>query len=763
MRTAACVLLVILCASLRAQYNPQRYPVIPKPQTLLALSANMVLDNSVTIVTEQKASRAETEYFRGQLKALHNVDLHYGKLVGFEPCIWISLDSFGLPPEGYELYITKDGINLYGGRAGIFYGLQTILQLIQSGTEPGSLIIPACSIIDYPRFSWRGMHLDVARHFFPKENVKQYLRYMAMYKLNTFHWHLTDDQGWRIEIKKYPLLTSTGGWRNATLSGHFSATPARYDSTRYGGFYTQEEIREVVRYADSLHITVVPEIEMPGHARAMIAAYPELGDNAATAKPVACTWGVFPEVLSPKETTFTQLEGILDEVCALFPGKFIHIGGDECPKDEWKKSAYCQQLIKQHNLKDEHGLQSWFVQRIVKYLAKKGRKAIGWDEILEGGLADGAAVMSWRGDEGGIAAAKSHHNVVMTPTSHCYFDYYQSQNAGEPLAIGGYLPLGKVYSYEPVPAALNADERKYIMGVQANLWTEYIPTFAQVEYMIFPRIAALAETAWSRRDIKSYDNFLQRTIAHMNTYSRMRVNYSRAIFDLEAFYTPAPNGNGVLLSLKTLAPDAEIRYSYGNFVMPGDSVYSGPVLINTTRSVRANVFYGEERMGSDFIQHYTFHEAIGKNVTLHKQPAPAYNYGGALTLVDGITGRSPWTGSEWLGWWGDTMDVVIDLGKTDTIKTVQLVTLAEPGSWIYDPQTVSIEVSMDGKLFLKVNPIQMGVTGNEYSNRFRFEAQHLPVTARYVRVVATPLPKIPEGSSGAGYPAWLFVSEIIVN
>jgi hexosaminidase len=760
MRLAACIVLFLFSAVLHAQYDPQRYPVIPKPQTLLALSSGFKLDNSVTIVTEQRSARSETEFFRSQLKTLHNIDLKYGKLAGFEPCIWISLDSFGLPPEGYELYITKEGINLYGSRAGIFYGLQTILQLVQSGTEQGSLLIPSCSIIDYPRFAWRGMHLDVARHFFPKENVKQYLRYMAMYKLNTFHWHLTDDQGWRIEIKKFPLLTAVGGWRKATLIGHFSEEPDRYDSTRYGGFYTQEEIREVVRYADSLHITVVPEIEMPGHARALLAAYPEFGIDRERKTEVACTWGVFEEVIMPGETSLNAMYGILDEVCALFPSEYIHIGGDECPKDEWKRSAQCQALIKTYDLKDENGLQSWFVQRIVTHLSKRGKKAIGWDEILEGGLADGAAVMSWRGEEGGIAAAKAHHNVVMTPGSHCYFNYYQSENISEPLAIGGYLPLDKVYSYDPVPASLSDSGKKYIIGVQANLWTEYISSFSQAEYMLFPRIAALAEVAWSRKDIKSYDSFLRRTIAHMGTYEKMRVNFSRAIYDIEATYAAAPGTEGVLLSLKTIAPYGEIRYSYDNSVTLGDSLYTEPVLINATHAVRATVFYGEERMGRDFIQRYTFHAAMGKQVTLRKQPSASYNHGGALTLVDGITGRTPWTGSEWLGWWGDTLDAVIDLGRLDTLHSIKVVMLDDAGSWIYPSENISVLTSNDGVHYTA--PVAEEIFTRPAAGVQQVE---IPLTsaARYVQIRITGKGIIPEGASGAGYPAWLFVSEIIVE
>lgn len=763
-KTAVLFLFVLLATSACAQFL-YRYPIIPKPQTLLPLSGQFSLNNEVAFFVENKthdrAVQKETMQFRAKVKQRYSVAVNHVKKEGYRSCIYIWLDSSGIPPEGYMMFINENDINIYGSKSGIFYALESLFQLIQPAQNSGEWMIPCCNIIDYPRFQWRGMHLDVARHFFPKENVKEYLRYMAMYKLNTFHWHLTDDQGWRIEIKKYPLLTSIGAWRNATLIGHFSESPDRYDSTRYGGFYTQEEIKEVVRFADSLHITVVPEIEMPGHTGALIASYPVVTENYLEKHEVKCTWGVFNEVLNPSDTTFTILENILSEVILLFPGKYIHIGGDECPKEQWKNSMFCQNELRKHALSDEDQLQSWFIQHIVNYLHSKGKKAIGWDEILEGGLTDNAAVMSWRGEDGGIAAAKAHHNVVMTPGSHCYFDHYQSQNKEEPLAIGGYLPLDKVYSYDPVPAVLNSEEKKYIIGVQANLWTEYIADFSQVQYMIFPRIAALSEVAWTNKEIKKYDDFLFRAIRHMDFYSDMRVNYSRAIYDINATYAPAPDGNGILLSLNSIAPFGDIRYNYGGFVMLGDSVYSSPILINSSREVRASVFLGEERIGRDFVQSYKSHMAMGKNVTLRKQPAAAYNTGGAFTLVDGITGRSPWTGSEWLGWWGDTLDVTIDLGKVDTIHSVDAMCLQDKGSWIYHPETVSIFLSDDGKNFRKANPNELSAPSPGYNNHFLFETSGYTM-ARYVKVIATPVAKIPSGE-GAGYPAWIFVSEIIVD
>ncbi|MEO5641929.1 MAG: family 20 glycosylhydrolase [Bacteroidia bacterium] len=630
-----------------------------------------------------------------------------------------------------------------------------------------NFLIPSCSIIDQPRFAWRGMHLDVSRHFFPKDSVKEYLRYMALYKFNTFHWHLTDDQGWRIEIKKYPKLTSVGAWRSGTLVGHEGANnPPVFDTIRHGGFYTQEEIKEIITFADSLHITIVPEIEMPGHALAILAAYPELGcagENFAVSK----TWGVFDDVLCPTEETFSFLDNVLKEVCALFPGKYIHIGGDECPKMRWKESAYCQELMRKNNLKDENELQSWFTQRIVKMLQQKGRQAIGWDEILEGGLAAGAAVMSWRGQEGGIAAAKAKHNVVMSPGSHCYFDHYQSQSADEPLAIGGFLPLEKVYSYDPVPAELNQEERKYIMGVQANLWTEYITTFTQVQYMIFPRMAALAEVAWTEPENKSYDFFIKRLLTHFHLLERMKVNYAKSIFDIKAVSVADPGGKGMLLSLSALSNEnSAIRYSTGLPFLT--NMYSKPIVIKQSETVYAAVFNGATQISSLFAQEYHVSLSTEKNISLRKQPSVNYNTGGAQTLTDGITGRQKsWVGSQWLGFSGDTLDAVIDLGKDTSINEVGFSCLSDHGSWIYNPVAASVYLSSDsihweimwkGSNEKNVLKIEHAAENNGWSFHGSPGGKY-----RYVRIILYPELKISEGNPGEGNPAWLFISEIEVR
>ncbi|MGB3073981.1 MAG: beta-N-acetylhexosaminidase, partial [Chitinophagales bacterium] len=444
--------------------------IIPLPVSVKILPGNFELSNATHITWNNPDDAATASIFNSQLKQQYSIVIHEEANSNLETNVirMQRINAGELPAEGYRISIDENKIIIQAkDGAGIFYALQSLLQLCPPMAASGKLLIPKTILIDYPRFNWRGMHLDVARHFFSKEQVKKYIDYLAAYKFNTFHWHLTDDQGWRIEIKKYPLLTSVGAWRDGTLIGHYSNQP-QFDSIRYGGFYSQEDIREVVAYAQKRFITIVPEIEMPGHVLALLSAYPELACSGSSFN-VAKNWGVFNDVLCPTEETISFMQNVLLEVMELFPSKYIHIGGDECPKEQWQKSVYCQNLMQQLGLKNENALQGYFTQRIETFVSAHGRSIIGWDEILEDGLSTSAAVMSWRGIDGGTAAASSNHNVVMSPTDFCYFDYYQSQNTHEPLAIGGYVPLEKVYAFEPMPPALATDKQSFIMGGQANV------------------------------------------------------------------------------------------------------------------------------------------------------------------------------------------------------------------------------------------------------------------------------------------------------
>ena len=487
-------------------------------------------ETKISLESETKESELAINYLSEHLKKNHNFDLIRTK--GSSQVQYkIDRDRKDLGEEGYYLEVSSTEISLSAANPiGLFYGSVTLLQLLDEGERLGrSGSVPTVNISDSPRFSWRGMHLDVGRHFFTVDFVKRYIDLIAMHKMNRFHWHLTEDHGWRIEIKKYPKLTEIGAWRSESLVGHYNDKPHRFDGIRYGGFYTQDEIREVVEYAATRFITVVPEIEMPGHSEAALAAYPEL---ACTEGPfeVEKVWGIHEDVYcAGKESTFEFLQNVLTEVMALFPSTYIHIGGDECPKTRWKAHDLDQIRMKEENLKDEHELQSYFVKRIERFLSSHNRRLVGWDEILEGGLPPAATVMSWRGYEGGIKAANSGHDVIMTPTSYCYFDYYQSKDKdSEPLAIGGFLPLEKVYLFEPIPPEIDPEKVHHILGGQGNVWTEYIKTESHLEYMAMPRMSAMAEVLWSSKLDRSYKGFIARLgMSQFRRFDRMDVNYRR--------------------------------------------------------------------------------------------------------------------------------------------------------------------------------------------------------------------------------------------
>ncbi|MGI4020029.1 MAG: family 20 glycosylhydrolase [Janthinobacterium lividum] len=554
--------------------------IIPAPYSLKQNPGKFYLHKRSIIKTTLKDDRA-VAFLNSYLQQFRN---NTNPLITDTATSIIELTANGadsLPEEAYHLSITPKRITVTGRNAGLFYGVQSLIQLLADTKTKGVSALNCMEIEDHPRFNYRGMHLDVARHFFPAAFIREYLDLLAAYKINTFHWHLTDDQGWRIEIKKYPKLTEVGSVRAQTLIGNYNRkSPKKFDNTPHGGFYTQEEIKEIVKYAADRYITIVPEIEMPGHSTAALAAYPEFSCNPKKIQKVAETWHVFNGVYNPTEETFHFLEDVLTEVMALFPGKYIHIGGDEVPKSNWRNSRYAQNLIRKLKLKNEHGLQSYFVERIEKFLNENGRSIIGWDEILEGGLAPNATVMSWRGEAGGIAAAKMSHNVIMTSqNSGLYFDKAQGKSAQEPLSIGNFAPLQQTYSYNPVPAILDEEQQKYIIGVQANLWTEYIDTTTQVEYMLLPRLLALSEIAWTPLANKNFPDFAEvRLPRHLNRLDAACIN----------FRIPEPIGirdsfiiaSNINLILKPSVTDAKIYYTLNNYLpTEKDLLYTTPIKI----------------------------------------------------------------------------------------------------------------------------------------------------------------------------------------
>lgn len=564
-------------ADLKAQEN-NNITIIPYPAEIKILPGNYKLKEK-TVVETVGFDKKDTNLL-SLLKSLLEstgtrsvVHQNRDKRKGGDVSLVLDKGA-DLPKETYSLKVDQKGISIIAStEQGIFYGIQSLIQLFNHSLK----VFPFVVIKDYPRYKYRGLHLDVCRHFFPVSFIKEYIDVLSSYKLNTFHWHLTDDQGWRIEIKKYPKLTEIGAFRAQTVIGHSRKPPLRYDGISYGGYYTQQEIKEVVAYAASRYVTVIPEIEMPGHSMAALAAYPSLacGDKPGPFKTHE-TWGVIKDVYcAGKEETFSFLTDVLDEVIELFPSHYIHIGGDECPKDRWKTCTYCQKRIKNENLKDEHDLQSYFIRRVEKYLNAKGKDIIGWDEILDGGIAPNATVMSWRGTKGGIAAAKDKHHVIMTPNTHLYFDFKERKAGEETVLQGGFLSLEKVYSYDPTPIELTVEEQQYIIGVQANLWSEYTKTPEKIWYMLFPRIYALSEIAWTPLANKNWVDFSEK---------RVPEHLSRRDLEGKRYNVPEPigfkdeimKGEKFMFSLKEPVKGAKIFYTIDGFTPQDfDNQYRG--------------------------------------------------------------------------------------------------------------------------------------------------------------------------------------------
>lgn len=751
-------LLFLFLLLFNLSFAQEQLPLIPKPKSTLLGKGSYTITAKTTIQAAKNSF--EANYLKELIKTQTGLDLMITSKNSSNSIQLIvkSPDTTVFNKEYYELISSPNKIVITAfSNQGIFYGIQTLSQLI-SLQKSSEIQVPCVTIVDQPHYAWRGMHLDCARHFFPKEFIKKYIDYLAMYKMNTFHWHLTDDQGWRIEIKKYPKLTEVGAYRNGSMVGHYS--DQKFDDKRYGGFYTQDDIKEIVAYANQRHITVVPEIEMPGHAVAALAAYPQYSCTGGPFE-VGKIWGVLDDVFCPKDETFTFLENILSEVIDLFPSKYIHIGGDECPKVRWKACPKCQQRMKTENLKDEHELQSYFIQRIEKFVNAKGRKIIGWDEILEGGLAPNAAVMSWRGTEGGIAAAKEKHYVVMSPGSHCYFDHYQGEPRNEPIAFGGYTPVEKVYSFNPTPKELSADEAQYILGAQANLWSEYIETPSHVEYMIFPRMLALSEVVWGTSNPDKFPDFQNRMIQHFAIFDKKGINYSKSIYQITTKVKPSISGNGILFELKSASNSNGIRYTTdGSNPSLSSTLYTNPIEITKGQTLKAALFENDTQKSTTIEQRFYWSNAVGKKITLVHQPHEKYNTGGAFTLVDGIIGNRSKFGRDWLGFSGKDLNATIDLGKPETINKVTISVLENQGSWIYFPKNIEVLLSSDGQNFESVAQLNSSQI-KEVKGEVVLEVASKK--AQYVKVIATNLGKIQEGNPGAGSEAWLFVDEIGVE
>jgi hexosaminidase len=750
----------LLPFALVAQANSNVLPaLIPLPVEIKQSAGAFHINQSTKIVIGKNAVSQVAALLNGYITSLGGKQLPVVNSAPAENFILLSIDSSLITRnEGYQLHIEKKAIHCIGhDAAGVMYALQTLRQLWSAAGN--SIKVPGYVINDYPRFGYRGMALDVSRHIFPVAFIKKYIDLLALYKFNTLHWHLTDDQGWRIEIKKYPKLQSVAAWRNETMIGHKKELPHRFDGRRYGGYYTQQQIKEVVQYAASRHITIIPEIEMPGHALAALAAYPFLGCTGGPYN-TATFWGVFDDVFcAGNDSTFTFLQNVLDEVMTLFPAPYLHIGGDECPKTRWKVCARCRQRKQAMGLTDEHALQSYFIQRMEKYLNSKGRQIIGWDEILEGGLAPNATVMSWRGEEGGKAAITQHHRVIMTPESHCYFDYYQSLYAKEPLAAGGFTPLQKVYGYEPLADNADSLNTKYLAGVEGQAWSEYFTDEAKAMYMIFPRALALAELAWTPKEQRTYDDFLQRLRTQKELMQQAGLNSFRHFDDITFTATPS-NNNTVQVTLQSSLPGSEIRYTTDYTIPTKHShIYAGAVNVTKTGILKALLFDKKDKPASRlFQQPIRIHKAVGASVVLQNKPIERFNPGAAV-LVNGLFGSSRYNDNQWLGFGGNDLQAVIDLGTEQVIQRLGLNVLNYHWQRMWAPVSLQILGSTDGEQFTALyQQSSFPVNGINKVN-----VPIKPVKVRYIKVMGINKGVIPAGEYGAGGNALLLIDEVVIE
>ncbi len=739
------LLLFVVFGCSTEQIETTNFDVIPYPSSVVATTGFSSIE-SVQL-------NAADSFYSGLNPWLSTLD--FKVIIEAEKEANTSITKLSDKPKGsYSLEIQDQKIEIsVQDNEGLRNAFVTLLQLYRLNNRS----FPIVKIEDEPRFSYRGMHLDVSRHFYPLHDIKKYIDYLAYYKYNTFHWHLTDDQGWRIEIKKYPKLHEIGGFRDETLVGHYNNQPHQFDGKKYGGYYTQEEAAEVVAYADARGIEVIPEIELPGHSLAALTAYPELGCEKKEYK-VATKWGVFSDVYCPTESTIQFLQEVLTEIIEIFPSPYIHIGGDECPKTAWENSAFCQKLIKEYKLEDEHGLQSYFIGRIEKFLNGQDKMIIGWDEILEGGLAPNATVMSWRGEQGGIEAANANHEVVMTPTSHCYFDYYQSEHPDEPLAIGGYLPYEKVYSWNVIPEDLPNNKHQFIIGGQGNIWTEYLPTFDLVEYMGLTRMATLSEVLWKRSDEKDIDRFNQSLYQHTTYWKGQNVNMANHLLDASVAIEVKP-GKGVFLTSDSKLDEA-IKYVSTPGIDSFQLQESAEVVCG-----RPGVysFYhelnGEKGRTKDLV--FTPHKGNKASIIITKDPALKYSGNGPQSVVNGVVGDNDrYGGSEWLGFNGDDFEAVIDLQEKQILRSVSMRFFKGEGQWIYLPAKITLMASLDGIDYETLVSHESPTTESKIAT---VELDAKEFSGRYIKLIAENYGEIPSDKQGGGNPAWLFVDEIVIQ
>lgn len=763
---AACVT-VTSCSTGKADAN---YNIIPAPRSVELTTGDFTLNGKTAIVyTEGNDTlRKDAEHLREYIRTLTGQDLEVTSTPRKSNAIILASGcNVGDNSESYELSVTPELIKIDGASAaGTFYGIQTLRKSIPADLKGrNDIVFPGVTIADGPRFPYRGAMFDVSRHFFPADSVKKFIDVLALHNINNMHWHITDDQGWRIEIKKHPRLTEIGSKRPSSVIGH---NTGEFDSTPVEGYFTQDEIRDIIAYAADRHINIVPEIDLPGHMMAALASYPELGCTGGPYE-VMRTWGVSDEVLcAGNDSVYAFIDDVLEEVAELFPSEYIHIGGDECPKRRWEKCEKCQARIKELGLKTdghstaEQKLQSHVIHHATDFLAERGKKTIGWNEILEGGLAPGAIVMSWTGTEGGIEAARLGHDVIMTPTSYFYFDYYQTlDRANEPDAIGGYVPVSKVYSFNPIPEELTDEEAKHIIGVQANLWTEYISDFPHVLYMELPRMAALSEVQWSDPDKRDLQDFLNRLTAMQAHYTANGYPYSLRTYDVVGESFTDTDARSVKFSLSTMG-DAPIHYTIdGTEPSETSPLYTEPLELTESAVIKAIALYPGVKSHL-FTDSVNINKATARPISLVTEPFGAYDRGKHI-LNDGKKGNDDWGSTGWMGYKGNDAVVAIDLGEPLEISMVSTNTIAATADDVFDARGLKVSVSNDGKDWKQVAeetyPEATGTQRGLNTHTLTFE----PVTARYVKVDVVSQQTVPDWHPAAGRQAFLFIDEIVVE
>ncbi|PAM91674.1 beta-N-acetylhexosaminidase [Flavobacterium sp. IR1] len=748
-------------------YTEKDIKIIPKPvQVVINLGAFEFSKNTVFVA----ANDSQKEISEALISKLE-------KAAGFRPEISAKapLSNFiqfktdaNLAKEAYVLDVNTKVITITAkGNAGFIYALESIRQLLPEAIESPSLVphakweIPSVTINDQPRFQWRGLMLDLSRHFFDKNYVMQTIDRLAMHKMNVLHLHLVDDQGWRIEIKKYPKLTEVGAWRvdqeNRSWNARLTVNPD--EKGTYGGFLTQEELKEIVKYAASKNIEVIPEIEMPAHVSSAIASYPELACfDQRIGVPSGGLWPITDIYCAGKENTFEFLQNVLDEVMTIFPSKYIHIGGDEATKTNWEKCPHCQKRMKDLKLKDVHELQSYFVKRMEKYINSKGKKVIGWDEILEGGMNTSATVMCWRGEKIGEEAAVKGHDVIMTPESHCYFNFYQGPQNEEPLAFDAYTPLNKVYAFDPVAPTMTPEQAKHILGGQANLWAEYLTGPKDSEYMIFPRLAALSEVLWSTKESRNWEDFTTRLTSLLRRYDNLGIGYAKSAYLVTSSATADLSNKKINLTLKNEFPNPDIRYVLGEQNIDHHPInYTTPIEFKETTVIKASLFQDDRPIGKTFTDTIIFHKGFGHKVKYLTPYNESYKGDGPV-MVNTIRGSKNFHDGQWQAWLVNDMELVIDLETEQAIEQVSVGTLESQGAGVNFPIEIKILVSNDGTNYKQVGKISRPYAINATSELKDFKINFEKRNARYVKVIAANLKKSPKGES-----SWLFVDEIVIN